>query len=66
MKPDERLVFGHTHGPFINKDKTVVNTGPWVNELINPEYQNSYVEMGNGIIELKFFKARVYISSETG
>jgi hypothetical protein len=35
MKTDERLVFGHTHGPFINKDKTVVNTGPWVNDLIN-------------------------------
>jgi hypothetical protein len=56
MKPDERLVFEHKYGPFINKDKTVVNTGSWVNELINPEYQNSYVEIENGIIELKFFK----------
>jgi len=25
MKSDETLVFGHTHGPFINKEKTVVN-----------------------------------------
>ncbi len=56
MKTDEILVFGHTHGPFINKEKTVVNTGSWVNELINTEYQNSYVEIENGIINLKFFK----------
>ncbi|MGB7969046.1 MAG: UDP-2,3-diacylglucosamine diphosphatase [Methanobacterium sp.] len=56
MKTDEILVFGHTHGPFINKDKTVVNTGSWVNELIKEEYQNSYVEIEDGIIELKFFK----------
>ena len=25
MKPDEMLIFGHTHGPFINKEKTVAN-----------------------------------------
>lgn len=56
MKPDERLVFGHTHDPFINNDKTVVNTGSWVNELESKEYQNSYVEISNGNMELKFFK----------
>ena len=59
MKTDERLIFGHTHGPFINQDKTVVNTGSWVNELQNPEYQNSYVEIEDGIIELKFFKTKL-------
>ena len=56
MKPDERLVFGHTHDPFINNDKTVVNTGSWVNELESKEYQNSYVEISDGNMELKFFK----------
>ncbi len=56
MKPDERLIFGHTHGPFINKDKTVVNAGSWTNELKNKDYQNSYVEIENGKIELKFYK----------
>ncbi len=56
MKPDEKLVFGHTHRPFINKDKTVVNTGSWVNELPSEEYQNSYVEISDGKIKLKFFK----------
>ena len=58
MKTNERLVFRHTHGPFINKEKTVVNTGSWVNELINTEYQNSYVEIEDGIMELKFFKSK--------
>ena len=58
MNPDERLVFGHTHGPFINKDKTVVNTGSWVNELINTKYQNSYVEIEDGVIELKYYRAK--------
>lgn len=56
MKPDEILVFGHTHDPFINKNKTVVNTGSWVNELDSKEYQNSYVEISEGNMELKFFK----------
>lgn len=56
MNSDERLVFGHTHGPFINDDKTVVNTGSWVNELESKEYQNSYVEIVDGKMELKFFK----------
>jgi UDP-2,3-diacylglucosamine pyrophosphatase LpxH len=56
MKPDERLVFGHTHGPFINNDQTVANTGSWINELPKKEYQNSYVEISEGEMELKFFK----------
>lgn len=54
MKPDERLVFGHTHGPFINEEKTVANTGSWVNELEEKKYQNSYIEINNGVMELKF------------
>lgn len=56
MKPDEILVFGHTHDPFINNNKTVVNTGSWVNELESKEYQNSYVEISDGNMDLKFFK----------
>ena len=56
IKPDEKLVFGHTHRPFINKDKSVINTGSWVDELPSTEYQNSYIEIYNGKIKLKFFK----------
>ena len=56
IQPDEILIFGHTHEPFINNEKTVVNAGSWVNELESEEYQNSYIEIDNGNIELKFFK----------
>jgi UDP-2,3-diacylglucosamine pyrophosphatase LpxH len=56
MKPDERLIFGHTHGPFINSEKTVANAGSWVNELPTKQYQNSYIEISDGNMELKFFK----------
>jgi UDP-2,3-diacylglucosamine pyrophosphatase LpxH len=55
MNPDENLVFGHTHRPFINKEKTVVNTGSWVDELPSKKDQNSYVEISKGQMELKFF-----------
>lgn len=57
MKRDENLVFGHTHRPFINKEGTVVNTGSWVDEPeLSKEYQNSYVEISDGKIKLKYFK----------
>ncbi len=55
MKPDEKLVFGHTHRPFITKKRNVANTGSWLSEL-KKEYQNSYVEISNGDMKLKFFK----------
>ncbi len=56
MKPNEKLVYGHTHRPFITDDKTVANTGSWINELEDKNYQNSYVEIEDGEMELKFFK----------
>lgn len=56
MKPHERLVFGHTHGPFISNEKTVANAGSWINELQSKEYQNSYITISKGKMELKFFK----------
>lgn len=55
MKPGEKLVFGHTHRPFLTKKRNVVNTGSWVDEL-SKNAQNSYVEISKGEIELKFFK----------
>jgi UDP-2,3-diacylglucosamine pyrophosphatase LpxH len=58
MKPDEGLVYGHTHRPFINKGRTVANTGSWVdevNELSKEKSQNKYVKISNGLMELKTF-----------
>lgn len=55
MKPNETLIYGHTHNPFINKDLMVANTGSWIDELPNKEEQNSYIEIEDGEMELKFF-----------
>jgi hypothetical protein len=55
MKPDEKFVFGHTHEPFINEDRTVANTGSWVNETANEQLQNTYVKISSGQMELKRF-----------
>lgn len=48
----EILIFGHTHKPYINTDKTVVNSGSWVKDS---DVHNTYVEIKNGTIELKEF-----------
>jgi hypothetical protein len=64
MKPDEKLVFGHTHNPCLNPPKkekfcmdpdgTIANTGSWVNEK-SKECQNTYVKISNGRMECKVF-----------
>jgi predicted phosphodiesterase len=56
MRPDENLVFGHTHRPFIDKDRKVANTGSWIDELPEKDKQNSYIQIDKGKMELKFFK----------
>ena len=38
--------------PFITEDKTVANTGSWIDELEDKEKQNSYVEIVDGEMEL--------------
>lgn len=54
MNPNERLIFGHTHRPFVSYDNTVANTGCWTNdkELLK-KWQNTYVEIINGDIYLR-------------
>jgi UDP-2,3-diacylglucosamine pyrophosphatase LpxH len=41
---DEILIFGHTHHPFVNEKKNVVNTGSWVKEE-DSSYHNTYVRL---------------------
>jgi UDP-2,3-diacylglucosamine pyrophosphatase LpxH len=55
MAPDEKLVYGHTHRPFINPEGTVANTGSWVNELSREKSQNRYVRIENGRMDLRAF-----------
>lgn len=51
VKPNEILIFGHTHMPFINKTENVVNSGSWVTDATP---HNTYVEIIKG-------KPRLYI-----
>ncbi|RLC74573.1 MAG: hypothetical protein DRI61_16365 [Chloroflexi bacterium] len=48
MRNDEKLVFGHTHRPFIRED--TANTGSWVR---SPQRYNTFIEIKNGKMKLK-------------
>lgn len=43
----DRLVFGHTHRPFV--DGSVANTGSWVS---NAQVRNTYLKIENGEMSL--------------
>ena len=55
LQPYEALIFRHNHLPFIEKETKIANTGAWVDEF-SKELQNSYIEIINGEMELKYFK----------
>lgn len=55
VKPEEKLIFGHTHRPFITNKGDVANTGSWVDD-ISKNVQNGYIEIIDGNMKLKFFK----------
>ena len=44
-QPNEILVFGHTHHPFINAEENVANSGSWVTEAA---VHNTYLELSKG------------------
>lgn len=51
LKPEEILVYGHTHKPFCEKDKA--NTGSWVSDAKDT---NSYLIIDEGKMELKYWE----------
>lgn len=55
MGPYDKLVYGHTHRPFINTAKTVANTGSWVDEGPDNRPRNTYVRIIDGQMELREF-----------
>jgi UDP-2,3-diacylglucosamine pyrophosphatase LpxH len=52
-QPNEILVFGHTHSPFVNKAENVVNSGSWVTEA---PVHNTYVQIEAGKPRLLAFE----------
>jgi UDP-2,3-diacylglucosamine pyrophosphatase LpxH len=52
-KPDETLIFGHTHSPFISEDKMIVNSGSWVTDNNS---HNTYIEIDDiGDVNLMWY-----------
>ena len=48
LEYDEKLVFGHTHKPFVDED--TANTGSWVK---NGHEYNTFIKIENGKMKLK-------------
>ena len=44
-RPNEILIYGHTHRPFINRQENLVNTGSWVTDA---PVHDTYVELSGG------------------
>ncbi|MGC2427306.1 MAG: metallophosphoesterase [Nitrososphaeraceae archaeon] len=57
VKSGERLVFGHTHKPFVSRDMRLVNSGSWVKdqETIYSNF-NTFVDIDGNQVRLMQFK----------
>lgn len=57
IRPGEKLIFGHTHDPFVSPDNMVANTGSWISgprgNPVSP--MNTYIRVVEGKLELKAF-----------
>ena len=54
MHPQDCLVYGHTHFPYISDDGTVANTGSWCYDCPG-DLQFTYVKIDNGVMSLHSF-----------
>ena len=53
-KPGTRLIFGHTHVPFVDPKYLLANSGSWVN---NEDNYRTYLEIQKGEIHLRHVNA---------
>ena len=53
LSKNERLIFGHTHRPFV--EENVANSGSWVSDAA---VQNTYLKIGQGKMELKIYQRK--------
>ena len=49
IQEDEFLIFGHTHRPFLKKDKKVGNSGSWITYAERP---NTYIQIKENDVQL--------------
>lgn len=60
LKPDEVLIFGHTHRPFISDTGRLANSGSWVRDA---QVTNTFLELDDaGQVRLFVFKSANYIT----
>jgi UDP-2,3-diacylglucosamine pyrophosphatase LpxH len=54
MKPDEYLVYGHTHRPYLSDKHLRANTGAWVkDDALSEASINTYVRISDGEVKLR-------------
>lgn len=56
MRPGEKLVFGHTHRPFVDDTGAVANSGSWVGVSTPDRPRNTYLKIDGGRMELRIFE----------
>lgn len=49
LKKGQVTIFGHTHRPFVSKDRRLANTGSWISDEKTP---NTYLELDGKTIRL--------------
>jgi UDP-2,3-diacylglucosamine pyrophosphatase LpxH len=49
ISPGQKLIFGHTHRPFVSSDGNVANSGSWVTDAA---VHNTYVELDGQTMKL--------------
>ena len=62
LNDGERLVFGHTHRPFISDDKRIANAGSWVGDA---QIHNTFVEIDDQQLSLWIFKDKNTVNNIT-
>jgi UDP-2,3-diacylglucosamine pyrophosphatase LpxH len=62
LKEGERLIFGHTHRPFVSDDFRVANTGSWVTDA---QVHNTFVEIDEDELSLWNFKDKSTVTNIT-
>lgn len=50
------IVYGHTHDPFVDKERCIVNTGSWMDDPYYPHFEKyTYITIEEGTVEKNVF-----------
>lgn len=61
MHPDEYLVYGHTHRPYVSEPHKRANTGAWINDAsLSASSINTYITISDGAVKLRKYGCDVF------